>query len=49
VVVKEISYEIMDCICLVQDRGLVVGCCEHGNEPSVYIKAGGSNDPLVDC
>jgi hypothetical protein len=34
--IKEIRWEGMDWIHLCQDRG----CCEHGNEPSGYIKGG---------
>jgi hypothetical protein len=30
-------------------KGLVVGCCEYGNEPSVCIKGGKLLDHQNDC
>jgi len=30
-------------------KGPVAGCCEHGNEPSGYIKEGGFLDQPSDC
>jgi hypothetical protein len=39
---KEIGWQDVDWICVAQGsgQGLVAGFCEHGNEPSVYIKGG---------
>jgi len=35
---KETGQEGMDWIHLAQDRGPMVGSCEHGNEPSDFMK-----------
>jgi hypothetical protein len=35
---KEVVWEGVDWTRLVQGKGTVVGCCEHGDEPSGFIK-----------
>jgi hypothetical protein len=35
---REMGYDGVDWINLAQVRGLVEGSCEHGNEPSGFIK-----------
>jgi hypothetical protein len=37
---QEVRCEGMDWIVLVQDRDIVAGTCEYGNEPSGSIKYG---------
>jgi hypothetical protein len=37
---KEIEWESVDGIRLAQDRDQWRGLCEHGNEPSGFIKGG---------
>jgi hypothetical protein len=38
--VKEIECEDVDCIQPTQDRAPVADFCEHGNEPSGFLKGG---------
>jgi hypothetical protein len=41
--IRKIGYEGVDCMHLAQDRGPVAGFCEHGNEPSGFIKSEGTS------
>jgi hypothetical protein len=37
---REVGWEGVDSINLAQDKGSVVGCWDHGNEPSDSIRGG---------
>jgi hypothetical protein len=42
--IQELGWNDMDWTDLAQVRGLLVGCCEHGNELSACVKCSGSLD-----